>query len=297
MFIDIHSHAYRRPIPFVVRFPNAEELIAQWDKAGIERGFVLPVVSNEIYLPQSNEDILEMCENHPDRLMPFCNVDPRALTDAWDAPLDTVLSYYKDKGCRGVGEIMPNLRMDNPMVQNLFKCAEIVGLPVTTDGSDREWGDFGLYDDPGLPQLEHTLQRFPKLQYIAHGPIFWNELVPLQTCGMRKSAFRPNGEQVFSFLPKGPFEREGVVFTLFRRYGNLTGELSDAAAILDCDHDFAGKFLNEFQDRLFFGTDTCCLNMPYNSRKLLLALRDEKKITEQVFQKIARENAIRFFKI
>ena len=52
---------------------------------------------------------------------------------------------------------MPTLELMDPMVQNLFACAEKVGLPVVYDGSDQKTGDFGLYDDPGLPQLEHTI--------------------------------------------------------------------------------------------------------------------------------------------
>ena len=129
MFVDIHAHAYRKPVPFVVQFPSVEELLKRYDECGIEMGCVLPVVNSEIYLPQANEDILEMAEQHPDRIIPFCNVDPRALSDSPYAPLDRVLAYYKDKGCRGVGEIMPNLATMDERVQNLFRCAEKVGLP------------------------------------------------------------------------------------------------------------------------------------------------------------------------
>ena len=170
MFIDIHAHVYKNPAPFMSpllsdgyepRFYNPEELIARYDELGIEKGVMLPVVSPEIYLPQSNEEVLEICEKYPDRLIPYCNVDPRALTNSADAPLDRALQYYKDRGCKGLGEVMPNMELMNPMVQNLFACAEKVGLPVVYDGSDQKTGDFGLYDDPGLPQLEHTLQKFP----------------------------------------------------------------------------------------------------------------------------------------
>ena len=64
MFIDIHAHAYRKPSPLWA-FPTAEQVIERYDAAGIEKGALLPVVSPEIYLPQANEDILEMVEHYP----------------------------------------------------------------------------------------------------------------------------------------------------------------------------------------------------------------------------------------
>ena len=94
MFIDIHAHAYRRPVPFVVKFCTAEEVIERYDEAGIEKGALLPIVSPEIYLPQANEDILDMVEKYPDRFFAFCNIDPRALTNSADAPLDRLLHYF-----------------------------------------------------------------------------------------------------------------------------------------------------------------------------------------------------------
>ncbi len=296
-YIDIHAHAYRFPIPFVVRFPNLGELLARYDESGIEMGFLLPVVNAEIYLPQSNEDILEMAEQHPDRIVPFCNVDPRALCDSSHAPLDRILAYYKDKGCRGVGEIMPNLRTDDERVQNLFRCAEKVGLPVTWDGSDRIGGDFGLYDEPGIPQYERTLLRFPKLTVFAHGPVFWGELWKLSIPHLRKPVFNDNADYVIKRPWTGEVLDEGVVPTLFRTYPNLMGELSDAATVLCLNLKMAADFLSEFQDRLFFGTDFCCVGMRFGAMELLEQLRTEKLISETVFRKIARENAIRFFNL
>ena len=120
---------------------------------------------------------------------------------------------------------MPNLRMDDPRVQNLFRCAEKVGLPVTCDGSDRTEGDFGLYDLPGVPLLEHTLQRFPRLKFIAHGPIFWSEVRRLPRPAMRKTEFLPNGTQVGFAGRFGKVSEEGVAQQLLRTYDNLYGEL------------------------------------------------------------------------
>lgn len=297
MFIDIHAHAYRKPIPFVVQFCTAEELIERYDKAGIEKGALLPIVSPEIYLPQANEDILDMCEKYPDRFFPFCNIDPRALTNSYDAPLDRLLRYYKDRGCRGLGEVMLNFPMMHPMVQNLFKHAQSVGLPVTCDGSDVVGGDFGLYDDPGLPQMEHTLQKFPALTMLGHGPVFWAEIGRLETPAQRKTVFQPDGTQVGWNPPTGPIKEEGVVSKLFRRYPNLYGELSDAYPSLVRDSEYGSKFLTEFQDRLLFGTDICSFSHEFKTMELLLEWRDKKKITEEVFKKIARENAIKLFNL
>lgn len=298
MFIDIHAHAYRKPVPHIVQFCTAEELIKMYDKLGIEKGVLLPIVSPEIYLPQANEDILDMAEKYPDRLIPFCNIDPRAMTNSADAPLDKLLSYYKEKGCKGLGEVMLNVPLMDPMVQNLFRHAENVGLPVIFDGSDQVGGDFGLYDDPGLPQLEHTLQRFPDLIIFGHGPVFWSEIGRLETPGERAIIFNLKGHQV-GRLPGGRIKNEGVVPILFRRYANLYGDLSDYTAYnaFARDDEYGPKFLTEFQDRIFFGTDICFPGMEIPMIDLLVSWRDTGKISEKVFQKVARENAVKLLGI
>jgi predicted TIM-barrel fold metal-dependent hydrolase len=294
MFIDIHAHAYWEPVPFVTKFATPEHLIEVYDKYGIEKGVLLPVVNPEIYIPQSNEDILNMAAKYPDRFIPFCNIDPRALTNSPSAPLDRLLQYYKDKGCKGVGEIMPNLEVMDPLVQNLFRCAEKVGLPVIFDGSDQKSNDFGLYDDPGLPQLEHTLQRYPALKVLGHGPVFWSEIARLETPGERSFIFRMDGGQV-GILPRGPIREEGVVPRLFRRYPNLYGDLSDGTCYnaLTRDEEYGPRFLEEFKDRLFFGTDYCYCGMDIPLTRKLVEWRDSGKISEDAFKKISRENAIR----
>ena len=298
-YIDIHAHAYRKPNPFVTVFCTAEELIARYDRYGIEAGMVLPVVNSEIYLPQSNEDVLEMAENHPGRIFPFCNVDPRALINRSDAQLDTVLEYYKKSGCLGVGEIMPNMHFMDDRVQNLFRCAEKVGLPVTTDGSDRLEGDFGLYDDPGLPGLEHTLQRFPNLKFIAHGPVFWAEVTCETRRTARKPVFRTDGLQYGSPAKKGKIAGPGIAQELLREFPNLYGELSDSYTVLRRDEDFAVDFLVEFQDKLMFGTDCCNSTCEANFQIKLWFdhLHDSGKLPEEAWKKICRNNAIDYFQL
>ena len=63
------------------------------------------------------------------------------------------------------------------------------------------------------------------------------------------------------------------------------------------DEDFTASFLTEFQDRCCFGSDFCGLNMPMDMVPLLLCWRESGKLSETVFQKIARENTIRLLNL
>ncbi|RKY23395.1 MAG: hypothetical protein DRP83_09330, partial [Planctomycetota bacterium] len=74
-------------------------------------------------------------------------------------------------------------------------------------------------------------------------------------------------------------------------YGDISASSGHNA--LARDAEYAVRFLNEFQDRLMFGTDICAPDTPTPLIDFLLELRDLKKISEDVFQKVARENAIR----
>jgi uncharacterized protein len=298
MFIDVHGHAFKNHPPIGGRtvFSNAEEVLRRYDEAGIEKGALLPIVSPEFYLPQSNEDILEMVEKYPDRFFPFCNIDPRSITNSVDAPLGDILRYYKDKGCKGLGEVMPNLAVNDPKVQNLFKHAEDVGLPLTFDMMGSMGRIFGLYDEVGLPYLEQSLQRFPALVILGHSTAFWAEIGKLRTPADRSAVLHPNWDATGGF-PNYPIDEEGAVPWLFRRYPNLYGDLSADCGYnaLARDRAYGIKFLNEFQDRLLFGTDICPPDMPFTPADYLIELRDSGEISEQVFNKIARENAIKLF--
>ncbi len=286
MFIDVHAHAYRLPGPPQNGrrlFCNPDQVTARYDAMGIERGCLLPLIGPEVYLPQSNEDILEMAAASGGRFIPFCNIDPRGIGNSPDAPLDRWLRHYRDQGCKGVGETMPNLPFLDPRVQNLFKHTEAVGLPLTFDISTRIGGTYGLYDDPGLPQLERSLQRFPNLKIFGHGPAFWAEISVLESSDDR------------SGYPSYPVREEGVVPKLFRRYENLYGDLSAGSGgnALMRDPSYAVRFLDEFQDRLMYGTDICYAEQEMPLAAFLCDLRDGRRIGETVFRKIARENAIR----
>jgi predicted TIM-barrel fold metal-dependent hydrolase len=286
MFIDIHVHT--RKIPGMKRggkqaYATPEQLIERYDKLEIEKGVLLPGVNPECsYIPQSNEEVIQVARE-TGRFIPFCNIDPRALRNSVDAPLIDLLMHYKDEGCKGIGEVCANLPFLNPLVQNLFKHVQDAGIPLTFHIAPAIGGFYGLYDDPGLPQLELSLQGFPNLKFFGHSQTFWAEMAPLETIGDRTG------------YPNYPIKEEGIVPKLMRKYPNLYGDLSAGSGCnaLARDEEYAVKFLNEFQDRLMFGTDICAPDTPTPLVDLLLKFRDSGKISREVFDKVAKGNAVR----
>lgn len=295
MLIDIHAHAYRFPQKFVCEFCSAEQLLERWDELGISKGVVLPIVNPEVYLPQSNEDILEMAEKYPDRIIPFCNVDPRSIKNNAYSDFEPILQYYKDRGCKGIGEIMPKMDLSDPKLQNLLYYAQKVGLPVTFDGAPQRNIGFGIYDDPGLPQLEMTLISFPELKVLGHGPWFWSELAKLETIGERGYFYTSRGQHIGN-MNHSPIKEEGIVPKLLRRYPNLYGDLSDISPyyMLSRDPEFGAKFLTEFQDRMFFGTDIVSPTMPVDIIDMLDSWLSNGLLSQEVYDKITHKNAERF---
>ncbi|MCM8777628.1 MAG: amidohydrolase family protein [Candidatus Omnitrophica bacterium] len=289
--IDIHVHL--RKYPTYLRdgkqtYSTPEQLLERYDELGIEKAVILPGGSPECMLQkQSEEEVLEICRMYPDRFIPFCNIDPRAMTNSIDAPLDQILSYYKSHGCKGIGEVCANLPFLHPLVQNLFRCAEKVGLPLTFHIAPQIGGVYGLYDEPGLPQLEITLQRYPNLMFLGHSQPFWAEMSKLDTPADRYG------------YPNYPIKEEGVLPKLFRRYKNLLGDLSAGSGFnaISRDPEYGVEFLNEFQDRLFFGTDICAPDTPVPLIGYLRELLEKGKISEQVYKKITYENAVKLIKL
>ncbi len=287
MFIDIHAHTTRGRSIVELNgrqyMTTPEELVTRYDQLGIEKAVLLPLVNPEntpgIY--QSNEEILQITRDFPGRFVPFCNVDPRARNH-WQAPLNKILDCYRQAGFLGLGEVSANLPFLDAKVQNLFAAAEENNFLLTFHISPFLNYSYGLVDDSGLPQLEESLRRFPKLRFLGHSQAFWAEISTIRTVDDR-----------FGY-PTGPVT-EGAVPRLLRQYPNLYGDLSAGSGYnaLARDREYAVKFLSEFQDRLLFGTDICAPGTPTPLVDFLLELRSSGEISEVVFQKIARSNAER----
>jgi len=137
---------------------------------------------------------------------------------------------------------------------------------------------------------------YPKLKMFGHGPLFWSEIARLKTPGERGYFYAFNGAHR-GFCPKHKIDEEGVLPIPFRRYENLYGDLSDGTAYsaITRDPEYTFKFFEEFQDRLCFGTDMVSPTMPERTKATIEKWHDDGCISDTVFRKIMRENAIRIF--
>jgi predicted TIM-barrel fold metal-dependent hydrolase len=291
MFIDIHVHLRRRPgFPREwdgQSYPSPQQLIEVYDRSRVSCAVIMPAASPECcHTPQSLENVLDICAEFPGRFVPFCNCDPRFLKNSPDAPLDGFLAYYKERGCKGVGEVTANLPFDDPMVENLFAACQKVGLPLTFHVGPQIGGCYGLVDEPGLPKLEAALGKFPDLVFLGHSQPFWAEIGPLPDPEARRG------------YPQGAVKEPGRVVELMREHPNLHGDLSANSGFnaVSRDEEFGARFLEEFQDRLYFGTDMTSPSGQQSRLELadyLERLRAEDKISAACFEKVAHGNAER----
>ena len=286
MLIDIHVHTARNDGPLRHgggRYPTPDELLAMMDARGIDVAAVLCVVSPECrYRFVTPEHVLDICREHPSRLIPFAGLDPRMLNHSASADFRPLLAHYRDAGCRGIGEYIPNLPLDHPLNMNLFGQVAQSGLPLTFHLATRRGGCYGCIDQLGLPRLERVLQTFPELILLGHSQPFWSEIGSDVTSGTRGG------------YPAGPV-RPGRVVELMRRYPNLHGDLSAHSGYnaLTRDPEFGYDFLEEFQDRLLFGTDLAHVTQDTPIVDYFQRLRDERRIDPTAWDKIASQNAAR----
>jgi len=290
MFIDVHAHCYKYLYPTEngkELFITPDQLLEVQKNLDIHLSFIQPVLGPELYVPQSVGEVIDMANESDGKFKAFCNVDPRALTNSSDAPLGILLEHYKKLGCIGIGEVMPNLPWEDPRMQNLLKCVEEAELPLVFDMTGRVNCSYGIYDKPGMPGLRMCLEKFPKLKFIGHGPSFWAEMSELR-----------DPSDIMGY-PNYPVIGEGTVYTLMREYPNMYAELSAGSGYnaLARDEDNAVKFLNEFADKIMFGTDICYADQKLGTADMLKRFRNEGKLSEDNFRKIACENAVKMFNI
>jgi len=289
MLIDVHGHM-GRVTPDRREFIDFANIIAKMDAWGVDKTCVLSLSEHPEggYLESDTEDVITLCSRRPDRLIPFCLIDPRCGNRP-DMDFGYLLEEYRARGCKGIGEFLPKMDTDNPLALNLYRQAGKFELPVLFDMNDSTWS-YGLRDDYGLPKLEHALRSCPETVFIGHGPTFWAEI----------SAEVPAAKR--SSYPPGPIAPGGAVPRLMRQYPNLWADTSAGSGYnaLTRDPAFGLEFLDEFQDKMLFVVDSCLRNDVNRVAPIvafLRQLREERKLSADALDKIAWRNAVRLLRI
>jgi len=291
-FFDIHAHVYKYPYPYrslqgKYIFPTPAQLQAVHDKCGITGGALMVLCNAEEYVPQSVGEVIDIANASGGRYVPFCNLDPRAMSNTPNSHLEYLLDHFKGLGCKGVGEVLPRMAFDDPKMMNLYRAAESVGLPLLFDMNSSPKCSYGLFDEPGLVRLRRALEAYPDLVFIGHGPGFWAEFGTLRA-----------PEDRYGY-PKYPIDAEGMIPKLMREYPNLYVDLSAGSGLIaiNRDLDYTQKFFEEFSDRILFGTDICFADDEPGHGDFLNSMLDSGRITERIYDLIARENAQRLLNI
>jgi predicted TIM-barrel fold metal-dependent hydrolase len=305
LIVDFHTHVgdFRTPERMDRAPVTWEELIRRLDRDGIHRAVVLPLGASPEstqapFLLAPNPDILSQlraAEPYRDRVIPFGNIDPRMgglgnltaeqLGNPPDTDFSWILKRFVELGCFGIGEITANIALDDPRNINLCRQCGHHSLPVLFHITGPGRGVYGLYDEVGSPRLERLLQGARDTTIIGHAPGFWAEI---------SGEAAPEDRFIY---PTGSVAGGGSLPRLLRSYPNLYADISARSGLnaLRRDREFGIRFLNEFQDRILFGTDVCFADPEGDIPTLgyLRELLSSGKIDPGVFAKITGGNALR----
>ena len=294
--IDIHAHANAFPQyavkSLVTNLPwvSAEEVINFYDEVNVEKGVLLCINSPEYQYDQlTSNECKNLVDQHPDRFLWFCGIDPRmAENNADPRKMTHLISHFKSLGAKGVGELTSQLYIDDKYMDNFFACCAELDMPVTIHIAPKFGGYYGIVDDLGLPRLEKMLKKHKKLKIFGHSQCFWSEI----------SA--DNNEETRDKYPKGKVI-DGTIARLLRECPNLYCDCSAGSGLnaLSRDEEYAAKFIEEFSDRIMYGLDICSSNNTHHRRHeaFLDGMLEKGLMSQENYYKYVRGNAIRLLNL
>ncbi len=239
MIIDFHTHLGRI---FPNRSLSAEQLVDMMNKNGIDKAVVLPIENpEETFFYYLTFQVLEDFKKFPDRIIPFCNVDPRRGPSKPDTNYKQLIEEYVKLGCRGFGEMLAGLPINDARLKSIYKVCGEFGLPVIL-----HIGTQGGYDDKGLPFLEEILKEFPDVNFCGHAQYFWSEISAEVDAKTRGG------------YPKNiPIKPGGRVDELMSKYPNLYGDMSAGSGFnaISRDIEYGKYFMLKHHKQLLFATD------------------------------------------
>lgn len=284
MKTDIHLHLTLEQHPKTEHMfvSSAADMLAHLQGLGIERGILMSSGEGHSSIPfGSNEECRQIARLFPGTYFWMCNLD--------DVPGNIFerLRNYKEQGAVGVGELMINRRLNDSMIQEIFTAAEKLDLPILFHMSPEVGYQYGVVDDAGLPLLEENLKRYPNLKFIGHSQPFWHEISG-DAAGDLSSRME---------WGKGKVTPGGRLSYLFDTYPNLYGDLSanSGGCAIMRDEAFGLHFLEKYCDRILFATDMVNVDMEFPLGKWLEEMYQCGKLKEEVYRKIAYQNAESLF--
>ncbi|MCK4294954.1 MAG: amidohydrolase [Planctomycetes bacterium] len=266
-FIDAHIHAHA---DLYDPDESVSTSIIQWmDAHDVSHAVALGAMRGYV-----SDERIEKGLPHPDRLVPFCVIDPREPSGG--RKIIDVLREYVDAGARGFGEYKLKLAVDAPESMRVYEvCAEL-GLPVLLH-IDSQYS----FDEIGLPRFAKVLAELPECVFIAYGPGWWASI---------------SGDVQELRSSKTPVTAGGACDRLLTKYPNLYCDLSagSGANAISRDLDFGREFLIRHSDRIMFGTDSI---FPEPKDKGHFELFGNMDLPRQIKSRILRENAHRLLKL
>lgn len=285
--IDIHAHVRPKKYDVNQRWLTEEKQFEIYDKLQIEKGGILPLLfEGETPWLLTAENAKELADENPEKFFWYTTVDLLKFDEKTDE-LYEFLKSEKASGAKGVGEITTNIDFDDEKTHALFSACEKLKLPVLSHISPEKGSEYGLCDSVGLYNLEKMLKLYPDMIYIGHSFAFWCEITKVN----EETRLNPPDSEV----------DEGRIAELMRENKNLYCDLSagSGATAMMRDERYAVKFINEFQDRIMYGCDITSedFHVQKEFSDFLDNLVNKNLISESVYRKVVRENAIKVFNI
>ena len=279
--IDDHMHVSLEPSGHRINgqfLASAEEMIPVMERYHTERAILMS--SGETGCLMSNGELREICRRYPEHFsyMAVFDLDnPQGLEER--------MAAEKEAGAVGIGEFTEGRPFDDERIFRFLEIAQTLRLPLLFHMSPELGVYYGVYDAEGLPLLEKVLKSFPNLPVIAHSQPFWYEMTPVSSAAPAER----------NQYPQGKIRQEGRVQALLRAYPNLYGDLSanSGGNAIMRDGSYGPRFLEEFSDRLLYGTDLYCTSQQFPLGDYLDRLLAEGRLAPVAYERIVRGNALR----
>ncbi len=155
------------------RQKNLDLFWKEMDEAGISSGVIIGRQLPDDSVSVSNDDILEMAREYPEKIIPFGSLDiTRGVSQTLDE-LDRILEL----GIKGVAMepacSMPPRKADANVLYPVYAKCEKAGIPMVLTMSFFQ-GDLD-FSEPSA--VQHAAHDFPRLPFIiAHGAYPWTPM-------------------------------------------------------------------------------------------------------------------------